>query len=63
MENKIRSILEIIKYITPFILILVSSIFIDAFNITDYVIIKQIYILPLLIWLFVFFITIPEPTK
>lgn len=63
MENKIRSILEVIKFITPVMLILISNILIDILNIIDYVMIKQIYILPLLGWLFVYFITIPETTK
>ena len=60
MKKETRNILEVIKYITPFIIVLISTIFINVLNITDYVTIKEIYFLPLLVWGFIFFVTLPE---
>ena len=60
MKTQTKNLLEIINYIAPFIIILIGTIFINVLNITDYVTIKEIYFLPLLVWGFIFFVTLPE---
>ena len=52
--------LELLRYITPIIIILSASLYINIFNITDYVMIKNIYVLPMIIYIGIFLVTLPE---